>query len=902
LIVQDNSGIPKHNFSSSSADQIEELQQLYDYAPCGYHSLDENGVFIKINQTGLTMLGYNKAELIGRRSFFDLLTPASREIFELNFPVFKKRGWISDLELQLVRQDGSILPVSLSSQVIKDESGKYLYSRSVMIDITARKHLETENRLKEAEIRNSETLYRLLFESNPNPMWIYDSATLAFLEVNQAAIDHYGYSAAEFLQMAIADIQANSDPDALLTANQNLVPGTPHVGVWHHTKKDGSIIDVEVMAHAFLLAGRQANLVQIEDITELNQLAAQHERVATDLNKAQQRIVATWESMTDAFVSLDLDWRFTYVNQAAINVIAHLTDVQTTEILGKTHWEIFPELMGGIVEEQYRKAIAQQTPKHFEVLYEQTGNWFEIHVYPSAIGLSVYFQDISGRKTAEKKISEQANLLAIATDAIYVHDLDNQVLFWNQGAERLYECPAEEIMGQDWRQILNPSEPLPSPTDAWQGEVSKLTQGGREVIVMSRRSIMRDDTGKIKSILTVDTDITEKKKLESQFLRAQRLESLGMLASGIAHDLNNVLTPIIGIVQLLPLKITNLDPQIQRLLQILEESAHRGANLVKQILSFTRGIEGKPSNVQVGHLIAETQKIIQETFPKNIDLLINLPTDLWLTSADATLLHQVFLNLCVNARDAMPNGGQLEIMAENIEIDDHYAQMNMEATPGAYVAVTISDTGTGIPPEVIDRIFDPFFTTKDIGKGTGLGLSTVIGVVKSHQGFISVYSEINKGTKFKVYLPATEDSILDEEISNSPLFGQGELILVVDDELSVQEVTKATLEAHGYQTISASDGIEAIALYAERKSQIRVVLLDLMMPLLDSVTITRTLRKLNPEVQIIAMSGLSTNESVTKVMNEGVQTFIAKPFTAQEILLPLSQICKIHSGLDSTTI
>jgi two-component system, cell cycle sensor histidine kinase and response regulator CckA len=370
---------------------------------------------------------------------------------------------------------------------------------------------------------------------------------------------------------------------------------------------------------------------------------------------------------------------------------------------------------------------------------------------------------------------------------------------------------------------------------------------------------------------------------------------LGMLASGIAHDLNNVLTPIIGIVQLLPLKMTNLDPQIQRLLEVLDESAHRGADLVKQILSFTRGIEGKPTKVQIGHLIAETQKIIRETFPKNIDLLVDLPTDLWLTTADATLLHQVFMNLCVNARDAMPTGGNLSITAENLEIDENYARMNLDADAGAYVVVTIADTGMGIPAEIVDRIFDPFFTTKDIGKGTGLGLSTAMGVIKSHHGFISVYSEIGKGTRFKVYLPATDDTNLDPIIKNELLFGKGELILVVDDETAVQEITKATLETHGYQTILANDGIEAIALYAENKTGISAVLLDMMMPSLDSVTIIRTLHKLNPQVQIVAMSGLATNESVTKMTNDGVKAFLAKPFTAHELLQPLALICRQNS-------
>jgi PAS domain S-box-containing protein len=889
--VQDNSWL-----ADPSLEQMDELQQLYDNAPCGYHSLDGNGVFVRVNQTELTMLGYSREELIGNKKFFEILTPASQQIFTANFSLFKQRGYLRDLEFQIIRKDNSIFPVSLSATAIKDADGNYLLSQSVMIDISDRKQLEAKHQKTETELRESEQRYRLLFESNPNPMWIYDSETLAFLEVNRAAIEHYGYSEAEFLQMTIADIRSEIDLPLMREVNRKILPGQPHNGIWQHIKQDGSLINVEVMAHAFLLAGKQANFAQIKDVTAVKQLAVNHQLISDELNAAHQRIITTWESMTDAYVAFDLEWEFTYANQAAISVITQLTGCSASEIIGKSHWDIFPMLAGGELEQLYRHAIVTQVPAHFELPFDETGNWFEIHAYPSEIGLGVYFRDITDRKHTERKLQEQADLLAITSDAIYVHDLENSILFWNHGAERLYDCPEEEMIGQDWRQLLGCEallelEDVLSMQNTWQGEVTKRTQSGKEIVVMSRRSVMLDDAGAVKSILTVDTDITEKKLMESQFLRAQRLESLGMLASGIAHDLNNVLTPIIGIVQLLPLKITNLDPQIQRLLEVLNDSAHRGADLVKQILSFTRGIEGKPTNVQIGHLIAETQKIIQETFPKNIDLLVDLPTDLWLTAADATLLHQVFLNLCVNARDAMPMGGNLSITAENLEIDDNYAQMNLDADAGAYVVVTIADTGMGIPKEIVDRIFDPFFTTKDIGKGTGLGLSTVMGVIKSHHGFISVYSEMGKGTRFKVYLPATDEGNLDPAIKNELLFGNGELILVVDDETAVQEITKATLETHGYKTLLANDGIEAIALYAENKDKISAVLLDMMMPSLDSVTIIRTLSKLNPHVQIITMSGLETNESVTKMTNEGVKAFLAKPFTAHELLQPLALIC-----------
>jgi CheY-like chemotaxis protein len=292
-------------------------------------------------------------------------------------------------------------------------------------------------------------------------------------------------------------------------------------------------------------------------------------------------------------------------------------------------------------------------------------------------------------------------------------------------------------------------------------------------------------------------------------------------------------------------------------------------------------------------LLREVYKIIQQTFPKTIELAPDFAKELWLIPADETLLHQVFMNLCVNARDAMPNGGTLSIIAENLAIDENYARMHVDAQSGYYVVITIADTGTGISPKTLDLIFDPFFTTKAVGQGTGLGLATVQGIVKSHRGFINVYSEVGKGTRFKIYLPATVSSEIDAVAkADAPLpLGQGELILVVDDEVAIQEVTQATLETHQYKVMTANDGIEAIALYAEHKQDIRVVLLDMMMPELDSITIIRTLRKLNPQVQIIMMSGLTTNEAAAKAMGESIQAFLAKPFSAPELLNLLSTLC-----------
>ena len=326
------------------------------------------------------------------------------------------------------------------------------------------------------------------------------------------------------------------------------------------------------------------------------------------------------------------------------------------------------------------------------------------------------------------------------------------------------------------------------------------------------------------------------------------MESLGTLAGGIAHDLNNVLTPIIASAQLL-LQAKLNDEKRQRLLTTIETSAKRGAALVKQVLSFSRGVEGKRTILQVRHLLLEIRNIAKETFPKAVEFYMVIPQDLWAVFGDTTQLHQVFMNLCVNARDAMPHGGTLSICAENYLIDQNYARMNLEAQVGPYIIITIADTGTGISPEIIDRIFEPFFTTKEQGKGTGLGLSTVTGIVKSHGGFVNVYSQMRQGTQFQVYLPAVEGSETQPTQEYELPQGNGELILVVDDETAICQVTKTSLETYNYKVVTANDGIEAIALYAQHKNEISAVLMDMMMPEMDGLTTIRMLKKINPQVK-----------------------------------------------------
>jgi PAS domain S-box-containing protein len=629
--------------------------------------------------------------------------------------------------------------------------------------------------------------------------------------------------------------------------------------------------------------------------------AIERQRVEEALRQSEERFRVALKNSPIVVFNQDKELRYTWVYNSSPGFISE-------EILGKRDSDFIAASDAQLLLDIKQRVIATGigTREEVSIHTAQGTRYYDLTVEPlrneaqEVVGITCASIDISDRKLAEEKIREQAALLDVTTDAIFVQDLDNRIIFWNKGAENLYGWRPQEAYGKKVIELLYIDEPPPEVETAlltviskgqWQGELTRVTKSGREVLVASRWALVCKEDGTPTSILTVDTDITEKKQLETQLFRAQRLESIGTLASGIAHDLNNILTPILAVAQLLPLKFPDIySSEHQHLLEILEDSAKRGAELVKQVLSFARGVEGKRITLQVRHLIREVVKIVRETFPKSIEVSMDVPKNLWTVYGDSTQLHQVLMNLCVNARDAMPDGGTLTISAENLLIDQNYARMNLEAKVGPYTVITIADTGVGIPPEILERIFEPFFTTKEAGKGTGLGLSTVIGIVKSHGGFINVYSEIERGTSFKVYLPAVQGTETEPTQQLEPLAGKGELILVVDDEPAIQEITRASLETHNYNTLIASDGIEAIALYAQNRNKISAVLMDMMLPSLDGLTAIRTLQKINPEVKIIATSGLMSSSKLTEASAVGIKTFLSKPYTVKELLLTLQKV------------
>jgi two-component system cell cycle sensor histidine kinase/response regulator CckA len=502
-----------------------------------------------------------------------------------------------------------------------------------------------------------------------------------------------------------------------------------------------------------------------------------------------------------------------------------------------------------------------------------------------AAGESVTFAvDETATRRAADELRNQTLLLDSARDAIVLRDLEGRICFWNEGARRLYGWTREEATGRLLSELISISEDGGEPAvDAsvfacgeWQGELHQQTRTGAQVVVDSRCSLIPSAFGEPPMMLIINTDITERKSLERQLLHAQRLETLGTLAGGIAHDLNNILMPIL--MGCGGLRRIGIPRDAERTLDRIESSARRGADIIRQLLTFARGHHGDGEMTNPGLLLDELERMLRETIPPAIAIESTVEPNVWSIACDATQVLQILLNLGVNARDAMPDGGTLGFRAGNVEIDAQYANMNPGASPGMYVLLSVSDTGTGIPPGVIERIFDPFFTTKEAGVGTGLGLPTVRSIVKNHGGFLNVYSEPG-ATVFKIYLPARYEMTSRDDTAPPAFAGQGELVLVIDDERAIRDVTAATLESFGYRVLTAADGSEGIAQYAQNPD-VAVVLTDMLMPVLDGRTTIRALRQLNPNVRVVGMSGV-TSQRTSGPMPD---LLLQKPFRAADLL------------------
>lgn len=917
-----------------------------------------------------------------------------------------EKGLPFDFESPLITTTGRRIWVHAFGAAVRDDSGVIISMQGALQDITAR---------KEAEFSAATFEKRLHEQSEALPCIVWTATADGTVDyANQRLIEYSGVSAQADPSTRWYPLVHPDDFHACMREWATSIKSSEPFEIEYRLQRhDGAYRWFRVQAAPIFgedgkIALWYGTAIDIDDVRQM-ELHSKH---------LAKRMTNILESITDAFMTIDPDWRFSYLNPQAYRLLMRAPET----LEGRLVFEEFPEALGSVFEEQYRKAFETGHSVVFEAYFPPLQCWFEIRVYPFEQGLAVYFQDVTERRASEERfrllsiatndaiwdwdlihdkvwwnegfekmfgfsraviepssecwtsrihpddrdeilasvhaaiegksegwtaeyrfvrmdgsfahildrghilrdahgraqrmiggmmdltvrketeqqLRDQATLLDKAQDAIIVRDLNHIILFWNKSAERLYGWTAVEAVGTSVQELLyrDPSAFIQATQTCigrgeWVGEIEQYTKGNQVILVEGHWSLVLDEDGNPRSILAINTDITERRKLEQQFLRAQRMESIGTLAGGIAHDLNNLLSPIVMGIDLL----RRFDPPQKALpvINTIEQSARRGTDLVKQVLSFARGVEGTRVRLQITHLLDELESIISNTFPKNIVVERVIEDQPWPVIGDPTQVNQVLLNLCVNARDAMEEGGRIRIKVFNTEIDSQFAAMDRTATEGKFVVVEISDEGCGMSKEVRERVFEPFFTTKEMGKGTGLGLSTVMGIIRSHGGFVNVYSEVGRGSVFKVYLPSAE-SVGEEDAvyADGDLHprGHGECILVVDDEVSILTITKQTLEAFGYMVLIAEDGAQGLVVFLENRQRVSLVLTDMMMPVMDGPTFVRALRRIDARLPIIGASGLNANGSVAKAAAAGIRHFINKPYSTSVILQTVAAVFK----------
>jgi len=802
---------------------------LYDLAPVSYVTLSEQGLILEANLTAATLLGVPRGALV-KQPISRFIVKEDEDTWYLHRKQLFEAGATQTCELRLVRKDGTILWAHLAATAGQDDQGAPV-SRLVMNDSTERKRREEEMEL---------TSRLILLVNTPGDFRDRMADLTAALQ---------GWSGCEAVGIRL---RAGDDypyyvtrgfPPAFVQAENRLCAQGPG----GETLRDGAGHPVLECMCGNILSGR--------------------------FDPAKPFFTAHgsfWSNSTTALLAstTEADRQTRTRNRC---------NAEGYESVALIPLRAADQVFGLLQFNDHRpNCFTAELIAHFERIADS----FSIALW---------------RRQADAEIARTARewqtTFDATNDAIWILDQDHRVLRSNKTAERFFHRPCSDMLGQPcWAIVHGTTEPYPKcpferARKSGRRETMELQQGEQMFAVTVDPII--DAAGHYAGAVHIVSDITEKKQMEARVLRMQRMEGIGSLAAGIAHDLNNILAPVLMTVPFL--REEKDERERNKLIDTVESCVQRGADIIRQLLTFARGKPGARVPVPARLLLNEMGRLIRETFPRNIQLHLTSPTDLWPAFGDPTQFHQTLMNLCVNARDAMPDGGTLSLGARNVSVDQGFAATALEARPGAYLCVTVADTGTGIAPENLHRIFDPFFTTKEVGKGTGLGLATLLGIMRGHEGFIRVDTQPGSGTAFELYFPAlpeAEETAAPEPEAPPPR-GHGELILVVDDEPGIVRTMELALKKHGYQVVTAREGHEALAVFASQGADIRAVITDMMMPGTDGPELVRALRQLSPQLPILGISGLAERVDAAKLEALNLAEVLHKPFGLVKLLAAL---------------
>ena len=745
-------------------------------------------------------------------------------------------------------------------------------------------------------VRESEEKFRTLFTASLDAILLIEGDR--YIDCNQAALGMFRYPDKEtFCRNRLGEISAPYQPDGQLSTSaarkmiERGMQGSAGRYEWACKRRDGSEFLAEVSLTRLVLKERSVIQAVVRDISWRRQAEQQLRQLSRVVEQSPSSVVIT-----------DTAGNIEYVNPR----FTEDTGYSAEEVLGKN-----PRFLKSGKNPSFDYKIVWDTILSGEEWRGEFHNkrkngdlfWASASICPitNDAGEITQFlaieEDISERKRtdaalikSEEKFFKAFNTAPAVMGIFTLHE--GRCVEVNDAFVEVVGYSREEALGrtllelglfEDPGDLRRLTKTLRRKRELRNEECAYRSKKGESLVgIISAELIDMDGTA---CVISTILDITERKQMEEKFLRVQRMESIGALAGGMAHDLNNILAPIMMSASMLGEGKVSADTRRQ-LISGIEEAAQRGANIVNQVLTFARGVKGEHTVLKTNDLAVQISKMVKEIFPKSIAYSLDLPDGLWNIMGDSTQLQQVFLNLCVNARDAMIHGGSLVLSVENCEVDDAFAHMVPAATPGCYIQFKVTDTGTGIPKAIIDRIFEPFFTTKEPGKGTGLGLSSVVGIVRSHGGFLKVESELGKGSTFRVFLPATTDAVPEAGKPDQPSVsrGRGETLLVVDDEPEILEIIGTVLRQNGWNVVTAADGVEGVAAFLTHSGQIQALVTDMVMPNMDGLGLIRSVRKLAPALPILVSTGYSNEESRGELSELRVNGFLKKPFSARQLV------------------
>jgi PAS domain S-box-containing protein len=892
------------------------LGAIVRFALDAHITMDPLGNVTGWNPQAEAMFGWTATEATGRPLAELIIPSAMRQRHSQGLgrfvetgvgPILNKR-----IELSAVRRDGTEFPIELSVTPIR-VGNEWSFS-AFLRDLTERKRAEES-------LRASEGRYRSLFESTPAPMWVYDLETLRILAVNTAAIAQYGYSADEFHEMTIDQLRP---PEDVAVLHEHLARGTPPgfhgAGTWRHRRKDGVVITVEITSHEMVFEGRPAQLVVANDITararaEAAQAAVYKIAHASHETTSLDALFASIHDTVGALMPAKSLYIALYDEQKDLITFPYFVDemdpppparhpgngitdyvLRTGQpLLMKPDMTVTGEQSVGTPSIDWLGVPLKTGERTIGVLAVQTytpGIRYDERDKEMLQFVSTQIATAIERKRAEATLRDSEErfraLVERSGDAIALLDATGQITYASPSTAAVLGRAVDAVVGANAFDLLHPD-------DVALVRAALTTLRGKPGTSVAVRSRFRhgDETWHegegtvtnrlndpaVRAVVFNYRDVTERARLENQLRQAQKMEAVGRLAGGVAHDFNNVLTAVFGYVDMLREELPSNSGALEDLAEV-RKAAERAAGLTRQLLAFSRQQVMEPVVLRPNELLEDLEKMLHRMISEDVELKLALKPDVGNVRADEGQLQQVVMNLVVNARDAMPRGGKILIESANAELTEQYAELHQPVIPGRYVMIAVSDTGTGMTPHVKAHIFEPFFTTKQKGQGTGLGLSMVYGIVKQSGGYIWVYSEVGRGTTFKVYLPRVDAPAgVPHRAREGGVLTGTETILLAEDDAMLRPLAKGLLEKLGYRVIEAENGAQALAAAGRFTGPIQLLVADVVMPGGSGRDLARRLAETRPETKVLYVSGYTDDAIVHHGMLEPGLNFLQKPFT-----------------------